>query len=451
MIAKTTIHSGKKFPSWLMPLIFLLSFFIPSQVFAQSTTVTGKVTGSDGAPVAGVTVQEKGKKTGTATDADGNFSLAVSNPNATIVVSSVGLVSQTIALGGRTNLSLTMQGTAAKELEQVVVIGYGTASKRDLTGSIVKIAGKEVADKPNTNPVASLQSKVAGLSVVNNGTPGAAPDIRIRGTASLGNVHPLFIVDGIFNDNIDYLSPYDIESIEVLKDPSSLAIFGVKGATGVIAITTKKAKAGQTVVNFNTFYGFKKLTNKIKLANSDQFKELFAEENANNGINTPYDYTGLTANTDWIDAVTRTGNTSTSNLSISQSTDKNRLYLGLGYTYDEGIIRHEQLERLQFNFNDELKINKSITVGVSIIGSRQHNPYDATSRLDDARKAVPMVSAKPKRFHVQNPYGSDSLDLNIYSGLNTALQNSGVVNPVLEIENTWNKTIGIEYPTLLCL
>jgi TonB-linked SusC/RagA family outer membrane protein len=261
-------------------------------------------------------------------------------------------------------------------------------------------------------------------------------------------VHPLYVVDGVFEDNIDYLNPFDIESIEVLKDPSSLAIFGVKGATGVIAITTKKAKTGQTLVNFNTFYGFKTLTDKIKLANADQFKELFAEENANNGITTPYDYTGLTANTDWIDAVTRTGKTSTSNLSISQSTDKNRYYLGLGYTYDEGIIKHQQLERMQFNFNDELKLNKAITVGINIIGSRQHNPYDAGSVLDDARKVVPMVSAGTKRFRVQNPYGTDTLDADLYSGLNTALQSAGVINPLLQLENTWNKTIGIEYRTV---
>ena len=134
---------------------------------------------------------------------------------------------------------------SSKSMDQVVVIGYGTASKRDLTGSIAKIAGKEVADKPNTNPVSSLQGKVAGLSLVNSATPGQQPDIRIRGTISIGSVKPLYVVDGIFNDNIDYINPADIESIEILKDPSSLAIFGVRGAGGVIAITTKRAKAGQ--------------------------------------------------------------------------------------------------------------------------------------------------------------------------------------------------------------
>ena len=150
--------------------------------------------------------------------------------------------------------------------------------------------------------------KVAGLSVVNSGTPGKAPDIRIRGTVSIGQVHPLYVVDGIFNDNIDYINPNDIESIEILKDPSSLAIFGVRGATGVIAITTKRAKAGQVTVNFNTSYGFKKLVDKIELADAEEFKTLFDEERANNGVTDPYDYTGLDANTDWIDAVTQTGN-----------------------------------------------------------------------------------------------------------------------------------------------
>jgi TonB-linked SusC/RagA family outer membrane protein len=335
--------------------------------------------------------------------------------------------------------------------EQVVVIGYGTASKRDLTGSIVKISGKEVQDKPNTNPVSSLQGKVAGLSVVNNGTPGAEPDIRIRGTVSIGSVHPLYVVDGIFEDNIDYINPNDIESIEVLKDPSSLAIFGVKGATGVIAITTKRARAGQTVISFNTTYGTKTLVDKIKMANADQFNKLFAEENANNGVATP-DYSSLTANTDWIDAITQTGQFNTDNLSIASSTEKNKFNLGLGYTYDGGIIIHERLERMLLSLSDEVKLNKAIKVGVNLNASRQQDPYTYFSpnqnRLDDARKVMPQISSGTKPFKVQNPYGTDSLTENLYSALDIGLQNSGVVNPLLEIQNTWNKVIGIEYRTV---
>jgi len=404
--------------------------------------ITGKVTGDNGEGLAGVSVLEKGTNTGTFTDNNGNFTITVSN-DATLVISSIGFETQEVKVNGRSVVDIKLI-SAAKQIDAVVVIGYGTASKRDLTGSIVKISGKEIADKPNTNPIASLQGKVAGLSVVNNGTPGSAPDIRIRGTVSIGQVHPLYVVDGIFNDNIDYLNPNDIESIEVLKDPSSLAIFGVKGATGVIAITTKRAKAGQVVINFNTSYGAKKLVDKIKLANADEFKLLFAEENANDGVATP-DYSALTANTDWIDAVTRTGKFSNNNLSISGSTEKNRFSFGLGYIYDEGIIRHEKLEKMQLSFADEFKINKSIKIGVNLNSSRQNNPFGAGGILDEARKAMPQVSSGTKNFRVANPYGGDSINRDIYSGLATFLQNSGVVNPLLSVENTWDRKINIEY------
>jgi TonB-linked SusC/RagA family outer membrane protein len=408
--------------------------------------IRGKITG-DGSPLNGVSIQIKGTNVGTTTNIEGNFTLTVPNANVTLVISYVGYVSQEINLAGRTELNASL-AVSTKVIDEVVVTGYGTASKRDLTGSIVKISGKEVADKPNTNPIASLQGKVAGLSIVNNGTPGAAPDIRIRGTVSIGQVHPLYVVDGIFNDNIDYINPNDIESIEILKDPSSLAIFGVKGATGVIAITTKKARPGQVVVNFNTSYGFKKLVDKIKMANADEFKTLFAEERANNGTTTPYDYTGLNANTDWIDAVTRTGKFNSNNITVSGSTEKNRFNFGVSYISDEGIIRHEKLEKWLLSLGDEFKINKAIKLGVNLNVSRQNNPYDATWVLDAARKVIPLVSSGTKQFFVKNPYGTDSLNMDIYSGLDVGLQSSGVINQLVVLENEWDKTINIEYRTV---
>lgn len=424
----------------LVVLNFDEEFFVPADV-----KVTGTVTDSMRNPVPGASVIVKGTKNGTSTDANGNYSITVAD-NATLVFSGIGFATIEEKVSGRESISPVLV-ISEKKLDEVVVIGYGTASKRDLTGSIVKIAGKDVADKPNTNPVASLQGKVAGLSVVNSGTPGQAPDIRIRGTVSIGNVHPLYVVDGIFNDNIDYINPNDIESIEILKDPSSLAIFGVRGATGVIAITTKRAKAGQVVVNFNTSYGYKKLVDKIKLANADQFKELFAEERANDASNpttTPFDYSGLTANTDWIDAVTRTGKFNNNNLSISGSTEKNKFNFGLGYQYDQGIVRHQQLEKWLFSLSDEFKISKALKMGVNVNVSRQHNPYDATWVLDAARKVIPQVSALSTPFKVRNPYGSDTITTSLYSGLDVGLQSSGVVNPLIQLENEWDKTKSYE-------
>ena len=423
-------------------LVVLKEGVSSDEIIVLDIIITGKVTASTGEPLAGVSVSVKGTRTGTITDANGNFSITVPD-DAVLVFSYVGYDDAEASVKGKTSLSIALK-LSQKIQDEVVVIGYGTASKRDLTGSIVKISGKEIADKPNTNPIASLQGKVAGLSIVNNGTPGAAPDVRIRGTVSIGQVHPLYVVDGIFNDNIDYLNPNDIESVEVLKDPSSLAIFGVKGATGVIAITTKKAKAGQVVINFNTSVGFKKLVDKIEMADASQFNTLFKQENDNNGVPTP-DYSALTANTNWIDAVTQTGTFNNNNLSISGATEKNKFNLGLGYLTDEGLIRHEKLEKMLLAFGDEFKVNKAIKLGINLNVSRQNNPYNAGWILDAARKAMPQVSAGTKTFHVANPYGGDSINANIYSGLDNALQNSGVVNPLLELENNWNKNINIEY------
>ena len=438
----------KKTHARVFKLILFSLFFIPSSLLAQTNTVKGKIVGSDSLGIVAVSVMQKGTSNGTTTSADGTFSLNVSNPNATLEISSLGYQSQDVALRGRTEITLTLQASVAKELEQIVVVGYGTARKRDLTGSIVQISGKEIADKPNTNPVASLQGKVAGLSIVNNGTPGSAPDIRIRGTVSIGQVHPLYVVDGIFNDNIDYLNPNDIESMEILKDPSSLAIFGVKGATGVIAVTTKNAKAGQVLVNFNSSYGFKKLVDKIKLSNADQFKTLFAEENVNIGNLNPIDYKGMSANTDWIDAVTRTGNFSSNNLSISGSSEKNKFHLGVGYINDEGIIVRQKLEKMLFSFRDEFKLNKNIKVGLNLNVEKQKLPYGVDWALDAARKVMPQISAGTMPFKIKDPYNPDSITANLYSGLNVALQNSGVVNPLVQIENEWDKTINTEFRTV---
>jgi TonB-linked SusC/RagA family outer membrane protein len=409
----------------------------------QDVKITGKITGEAGEALSGVSITVKGTTRGTTTDNNGSFSLVVPD-NATLIISAVGYESQEVKVGNQTVVSVSLK-QASKKIDEVVVIGYGTAAKRDLTGSIVKVPGREVADKPNTNPVASLQSKVAGLYVINNGTPGKEPDIRIRGTQSIGQVKPLYVVDGIFQDNIDYINPNDIESIEILKDPSSLAIFGVRGGTGVIAITTKRAKAGQTVINYSGAYGVKNLVDKIDMASASEFDLLFAEENANNGVPTP-DYTALKGknNTDWIDAVTRTAKFQSHNIGMSGTSDKNKFNFAIGYLLDEGIVIREKLEKYLLSFSDEYKINSAIKVGLNLNTSRQENPYDATWVLDAARKVMPHISADPKTFKVRDLYHSvyDSITVPVYSGL--FLQGSGVINPVLQVENTWDKTVSTE-------
>lgn len=396
--------------------------------------VTGRVVGADGAPVAGASVVVKGSKNGTAADADGRFTLTVAD-DAVLVVSAIGYVTQEVSVGGRSEINLTLQAVA-NNLNEVVVIGYGTASKRDLTGSIVKVDGKEIADKPNVNPVSSLQGKVAGLSVVASGTPGAEPDIRIRGTVSIGAVKPLYVVDGIFNDNIDYINPNDIESIEVLKDPSSLAIFGVRGASGVIALTTKKAKAGQLVVNFNSSFGTKQLVDKIKMVDAAGFKLLFDEEQTNIGVPVAqrFDYSKWTGNTDWVKAMTRTAIFNSNNISLTSSTEKNKFYMGVGYITDEGVVKHEKLDKLIFNVNDELRVSKSIKFGFNLNAFRQKLPFSqADGLLYDARRVLPITEP----FNAAN---------GVYTQL--AIQAAQIGNPLMNLENKWDKEIRTEFRTV---
>jgi len=415
---------------------------------APDQVVTGIVRGDGNAPIAGASVMIKGTSKGTTTNENGQFSLSVP-ANTVLVISYVGYVAQEIAVGNKTSFEVTLALSAVK-LDEVVVIGYGTATKRDLTGSIVKVKGEEIAAQPNANPLASLQSKVAGLQIVNTAIPGAAPDVRIRGTISVGTIRPVYIIDGIFSDNMDFVNPSEIESIEVLKDPSSLAIFGIKGAAGAILVTTKKAKAGQVNINFNTTYGVKQLVDKIKLANGDEFRQLLTFEANNRVLDDPSNNSLLnfvnnvgtpglgayTGNTDWVDAVTRTARFSTTNLSVDGSTDKNRFHFGLGYTYDEGLVKHVKYDRLTLNINDEFKVNKNWKLGFGLIGSKEKLPYNSGA-LENARRALPIIPSETKQFYTKNPYGVDSGYYNLYA--TTPIIQNSETNPLATLENNWNK------------
>lgn len=416
--------------------------------------VTGRITTENGMPVAGASVVQKGSSVGTSTDNNGTYTITVDN-DATLLITSIGYESQEVKVSGRSVIDIRLM-PSTKQFDEVVVIGYGTASKRDLTGSITKVKGETVAAQPNSNALSSLQNKVAGVSIVNSALPGSTPDIRIRGTISIGSIRPVYIVDGIFNDNIDFVNPSEIESIEVLKDASSLAIFGIKGAAGAILVTTKKAKAGQININLNTTYGTKTLVDKIELANGDEFRSLATFEANNRAFDDPTDLSylsfinnvggpGLSAfpgNTDWIDAVTRKAKFSTTNLSIDGSTEKNRFHFGLGYTYDEGLVKHVRYDRLTMNVNDEFKVSKKIKIGFGIIGSKERLPYNSGA-LENARRSLPIVPSETKQFYTKNPYGVDSGFYNLYS--NTPIIQNSETNPLATLENNWDKKIDDKY------
>lgn len=406
----------------------------------QDIKITGKVTDQNGLPLSGVSVSVKGTAAGTTTDNNGNFTITASEKG-TLVISSIGYQSQELAINSQSVINIKLI-PSTKSMDEVIVIGYGSASKRDLTGSIVKIDGKQVADKPNSNPIASLQGQVAGLSVVNNATPGSTPDVRIRGTISIGSVHPLYVVDGNFQDNISFLNPNDIESIEILKDPSSLAIFGVKGAAGVIMVTTKSAKSGQVVVNFNTYYGAKYLVDPIQMANGPQFKSILTQEGQNRYFDNGYttinnfvanDMVNWTGNTNWINAITQTAHTSLTNISVSASTDRNKFYMGAGYNTDEGLVQGVKYSRISLSIQDQYSINKAIKVGFVINGSQEDLPWDGNGPMNNAVQVAPIIPGGTKSFFSRNPYGglTDSANYNLYSTVPT-IQNT-LANPFLQM------------------
>lgn len=366
--------------------------------FAQSNrTVKGKVTeAKTGDPVIGVTVSIQGKAIGTITSLDGDYSLENIPANATLIFKIVGMKTVEVPVNNKSVINVTMEDDN-QMLDEVVVVGYGTVKKRDLTGSIASIASSEIANRPSTNPLTSLQGKVAGVQVVNTGRAGQDPEIRIRGTNSINGYTPLYVVDGLFTDNINYLNPADIESIEILKDPSSLAIFGIRGANGVIILTTKRAKEGQTVVNINSSIGWKHISDRLPLTNAAEFKELYNEQLINQKAK-PFDYTDWQADTNWQDEIFQTGFLSNNNVSITGSSGKNKFYLGVGYTTEEGSIKSEKLSKATINLNSEYQVNNYLRFGYQVNGSRTLPP-DAKG-VESVIKAAPIA---PTHFDYTDP------------------------------------------------
>ena len=408
----------------LLGLACLLLLAVP--VFSQEKTVTGTVVDELGEPLIGASVQIKGTSKGAISDIDGNFSLSVP-AEATLVFSYIGMVTQEVKVEGRTTLNVQMQSDS-QMLAETVVIGYGSAKKRDLTGSITNVKGEIIANKPITNPVAALQGRVAGVQVINSGVAGADPEIRIRGTNSINGYKPLYIVDGLFNDNINFLNPSDIESMEILKDPSSLAIFGVRGANGVIIITTKKAKEGQTRVNINASFGFKKVVDKIAMVNAAGFKELYNEQLSNQG-DPLFDFTDWTANTNWQDEIFQNGFITNNNISISSASDKNSFYMGVGYAYEQGNIKHEKYSKVTLNISNDYKITDKLKVGFQFNGARVLPP--------DTKSVATALRATPVAPVFNEEYG-------LYSVL-PSFQKAQMNNPMVDVDLKANTVKGENY------
>lgn len=410
-------------------LFFFLITFLSLAAYAQPNIVRGKVfeAGSKN-PIPGANVIVKGTTRGVSTDLDGNFTLDKVSPGDVLEISYIGMETQNVkVVAGRHYLEIALKDDT-QQLKEVVVIGYGAAQKRDLTGSIASLKTDAFADRPSANPLASIQGKVAGVQIVNTGRAGQDPEIRIRGTNSINGYTPLYVVDGLFTDNINYLNPQDIESMEILKDPSSLAIFGVRGANGVIIITTKKAKKGQTIVNVNSSVGLKTVEDRIAMTDAEGFKTLYNEDLANKGA-APFDYTLYQANTDWQDQIFQRAWVYNHNVSIATSGEKGRFYMGAGYTDEEGSIKHEKLTKYTLNLSSDYNVTDYLRFGFQANGSRTL-PIDAKG-VATALKAAPIVA----------PYDTQSGLLNMMPNF----QSAQVWNPLISVETRANHNKGVNH------
>lgn len=336
----------------------------------KQTSISGSVTDESGVPLPGATVLEKGTTNGTTTDFDGNFILEVSDENATLEISFLGYATKDISLNGALVVNVQLQEDAA-QLDDVVVVGYGTQKKTDITGSIGSVNNKDFNKGIVTNPGQLLQGKVAGVNVSNvSGEPGAVQDVIIRGVGSLrSGTTPLYVIDGFALDNsgngvasnpLNFINPQDIESMDVLKDASATAIYGARAANGVIVITTKKGKTGKTQMDMSVSTGFSTLANKVDVFSADEFRREVVAVGGN------LDDGG--ANTNWQDELTRTGISKNINLSLSGGAQKFSYYASLGVNDQEGILRGSNLKsysgRLNLTqraFNDRLKIEFNMT------------------------------------------------------------------------------------------
>ncbi|MDR2809446.1 MAG: TonB-dependent receptor [Tannerellaceae bacterium] len=327
--------------------------------------ISGLVTDANGDPVIGANVVEKGTSNGSITDIDGKFTLNIA-PGATLTISFIGYLTREISVGNQTSLAVELTEDT-RTLDEVVVIGYGTVRKSDLTGSVSSVKSEDLTKMATASPVAALQGRAAGVLVVQeSGSPDAAAAIKIRGIGTTNNADPLYVVDGFPMSDINYLNPGDIEALEILKDASACAIYGSRGANGVVLITTKKGKSGALKVNVNAYYGIENLANRPQMLNSQQYATLSNEAYVNAGREALYPNTSGLPNTDWFEDVSRVGKIQNYNLSLSGGGDKITSLFSTNYYRKDGVVRSTDYAKYSFAQNNTMKVGSFLDLSTSL-------------------------------------------------------------------------------------
>jgi len=423
----------KLFLSGLMAAIF---FF---QSFAQQKAITGKVTdASTGQAVVGSTVSIKGTRVATQTDQEGNFKLSVPASAKTLVITSIGFQSQDVAIGGQSEINITLQASVSN-LNEVVVVGYGTQKRKDVTGAVSSISSATIAKVPVTTLDQALQGRAPGVQIINNdASPGGNISVLIRGIGSLasGGNNPLYVVDGYpTTGGINNLNPNDVASIDVLKDASATAIYGIRAANGVVIITTKKGAKGKMQVSLDAYVSSQRKPKEYDLLNAQEFAALSNEVEAADSTNT---YFGLPIwhtpnqlhNLDWQNAVYRTGLTQNYTVGIRGGSDKVQAAMSFGYYDQKGIIIGSFFKRYSLNLNLDYQATSWLKSSTSVKYSYQdaNNPLNGFNLLNIALNPPTMDSGSRITTQIKDGKGN----YGFYNPLKNVVSSFG--NPVYSVE-----------------
>lgn len=375
-------------------LLFTISCVLAS--FGQSNMVVkGRITNAEGQPVTGASVVVKGTSTTTVTNENGEYQISTPG-NATLVISSIGYPVKEVAVNNQAVHDVSMP-IARVDLEQVVVVGYGTQRKRDLTGSVASVSEKTLKEVPAPNLIAQLKGRTPGVSIVSNGsTPGVGGQIRIRGNRTITNSQgssdaldgPLLVLDGIpYGGSINDLNPDDIASLEILKDASATAIFGSRGAGGVILITTKRGRSGKAVISFDSYYGVSKIMEKYKVMNGQEYAQFKTDAATYNRSNWPTsagtssylltqaekDALAAGVSTDWQDLIYQTGFTTNNQLSLMAGNEATQIGLSGGYYNETGIIPNQKFERYTLRASIDHRFNRVFKIGLTTLNTLSYS------------------------------------------------------------------------------
>lgn len=392
-------------PIMKQKLLMLMLFFLSIGIHlasGQEMRVTGVVTDEKQLGLPGANILIKGTTIGTVSDVDGNFAIQVPSSNSILVISYLGYLSQEVVVGSKSNFQISLE-VDIDQLEEIVVTGYGTQRKIETTGSISSVKSAEIMQTPVVNIAQGLQGRVAGLQVIQNSSaPGGNVSVRVRGTNSIrGSSEPLFIVDGVqFNNGggvndlspLSTINPNDIASVEVLKDASSTAIYGARGANGVVIITTKRGSAGRTVFSLDSYYGMQQPISQIDMLNAAQFGSLENEVYKRAVFPNP---DALGQGTNWQDVIFRDAPIQSHQLSLLGGNEKTQFAISGNFFDQQGIVINSDFQRYSLRINLDHKINDRFKIGTSILGSQNINNTIPTgsSSLDGAAITTSIVGA----------------------------------------------------------